>query len=33
MMELYFAIKTIGTIAGLAILVAFVLVMLWMSHK
>ena len=33
MMELYFTIKTIGTIAGLVILVGYVLFMIWLLHR
>lgn len=33
MMELYFAIKTIGAIAGLVILVGYILFMIWLLHK
>lgn len=33
MMELYFTIKTIGTIAGFVILVGYILFAIWMLHK
>lgn len=33
MMELYFTIKIIGTIAGLVILAGYILFMIWRLHK
>lgn len=33
MMELYFTIKTIGTIVGLVILVGYILFMIWRLRK